>query len=246
MKKLNDVVIYVDRKGVAHNALVLQPDTDEIISLIYVTADGVAKTEFGVHHKSSDAKRENNPNVPEYILNCWKEKDEDHPAIPVDHPMFDHPFELKTKDEAGRVIQKPRPLTQAAIDEHVAHLGATETAPEPETTKEFTVDFFPPEMLVPVIPGKSFEIGDKVFLKSGSPTMKIIDIRPVHGGGNTMECEWNSTEGEAYGKQILPEGTATGGQLSGHQQTPPADDAGKGSASAEENKEDEGKKETVN
>jgi hypothetical protein len=126
MAEKASVVIYIDRASVKHKALVvgvnnLNPD---VLDVAYFDLKSDAlKTEFGVPHMSDESKKETNPELPQYSLNCWKKYGEEHLAIPVDHPANDHPFELKKQDDTGRIVAKARP----EFDKHIADVAASTT-----------------------------------------------------------------------------------------------------------------------
>ena len=118
--KMNDEVRYIDIKGVEHNALVSGFDarTEGVIDLIYVEANGYVMTKYAVPHVSHESRKENNADLPSYPLNAYKMPDEEHKAIPSDHPIHDHPFAAKEKDDDGNVIEKPRPMYEADVQAH--------------------------------------------------------------------------------------------------------------------------------
>lgn len=124
-----DVVVYIDRASVAHNALVvgvnnLNPDVLDV-TYFDLKADAL-KTEFGVPHMSDESKKESNPALPQYSLNCWKIHSEEHLVLPVDHPANDHPFEQKKQDDSGRLVAKPRP----EYEKHIAEVSTAKDAKE--------------------------------------------------------------------------------------------------------------------
>lgn len=130
MAQKGSVVLYIDRASIVFAALVvgvnnLNPD---VLDVTYFDPKTDAlKTEFGVAHMSADSKKETNPKLPQYSLNCWKESGEEHKALPSDHPANDHPFELKKQDDSGRLITKARPEFEKQVAEHNA---------EPEVTAQ--------------------------------------------------------------------------------------------------------------
>lgn len=118
--EVNHFVIYIDPNGEEHNALVtdvnqLHPD---FVSISYMDASGRHEV-YDIPHMSHPSKQEPNPNLPTFHLHCYREVSEKQTPIPADHPIFDHPFEPKTKDSDGRVIAKPRPLYDAVVRAHV-------------------------------------------------------------------------------------------------------------------------------
>lgn len=119
---INDVVVYIDAKGVEHNGLVADINQlhDGYLSLTYQDAEGRTVNVYDVAHMDHPSREETNPGLPTFHLHCWKYRGEDHTAIPADHPMFDHPFEPVTKDDDGRRIAKPRPLYDAAVADHMS------------------------------------------------------------------------------------------------------------------------------
>lgn len=122
---VNDVVVYIDRKGTPHNGLVksLNQLHEGYLSLSYQDDEGRSIDVFDVPHMDHESRQEPNPDLPTFHINCWKYPDEEHNRAPKDHPMFDHPFEPPTKDRDGRIVPKPRPLLDAAIAEHQANRG---------------------------------------------------------------------------------------------------------------------------
>jgi hypothetical protein len=101
-------VIYVDARGLEHDALVravngLNPG---YIDLAYVDADAPEgenlKTVFAVPHMDDDSQKETNPALPTIHLHVWKEHYRIHTEPASDHPMFDHPFAAPPKDEFGK------------------------------------------------------------------------------------------------------------------------------------------------
>ncbi|HEV7674389.1 MAG TPA: hypothetical protein VGQ12_07655 [Candidatus Angelobacter sp.] len=132
------VVLYIDRASVVFAALVVGVNNlnPEVLDVAYFDPKTDAlKTEFGVPHMSDDSKKETNPALPQYSLNCWKRLSEEHLALPVDHPANDHPFEQKKQDDSGRLIAKPRP----EFDKHVAEHNA-----EPDVTEQLDAAGDPP------------------------------------------------------------------------------------------------------
>jgi hypothetical protein len=123
---VNQVVIYIDPKGVPKNALVksLNQLHEGYLSLSYQDAEGRSIDVFDVPHMDDESRQEPNPDLPTFHINCWKYPDEDHNRAPKDHPMFDHPFEPPTLDDDGRRIPKPRPEFDAVVEEHQAGKAA--------------------------------------------------------------------------------------------------------------------------
>ena len=125
-------VVYIDAKGAEHEALVraLNGLNPGYATVVYVDVDAPEadnlKTVFDVPHMDDDAKKETNAALPTIHLNCWKEKHRIHNAPASDHPMFDHPFAEKQKDEFGEVIQPSRPEHEAMIAAHAASLPSAE------------------------------------------------------------------------------------------------------------------------
>lgn len=119
---INDVVVYLDTKGVEHNGLVKDVNQlhDGYLSLSYQDVEGRSIDVYDVPHFTHPSREETNPDLPTFHLHCWKNRGEDHTPIPKDHPMFDHPFEPITKDDDGRRVPKPRPMYDAVIAEHMA------------------------------------------------------------------------------------------------------------------------------
>jgi hypothetical protein len=127
---INDVVVYIDAKGVPHNALVkaLNQLHEGFISVGYQDNEGRTVDVNDVPHMSHESRQELNPDLPTFHINCCKYADEDHNRAPKDHPMFDHPFAPPTLDNDGRIIAKPRPEFEKVVAEHQA--GKAEAAPE--------------------------------------------------------------------------------------------------------------------
>jgi hypothetical protein len=118
---VNEVVVYLDAKGVPHNALVksLNQLHDGFVSVSYQDAEGRTIDVYDVPHMDHESRQEPNPDLPTFHINCWKYPDEDHNVAPKDHPMFDHRFAPPTKDNDGRIVPKPRPLLDAVVAEHL-------------------------------------------------------------------------------------------------------------------------------
>lgn len=115
-------VIYIDAGGVTHEALVIAANAlnPGLLSIVYVDVmapdgDNLKKV-FDIAH--ADTKKENNPNLPSYALNAWKEYYEEHAVIPPDHPNFDHPFKQPDLATNGQPIPIDRPITSAFEKAH--------------------------------------------------------------------------------------------------------------------------------
>jgi hypothetical protein len=117
-------VVYVDVRGAEHDALVravngLNPG---YVDLAYVDSEAPEsdnmKTVFAVPHMDDDSQKEPNPALPTIHLNVWKEHYRIHNEPASDHPMFDHPFAEKEKDEFGQVLEPARPEYEAQIAAH--------------------------------------------------------------------------------------------------------------------------------
>jgi hypothetical protein len=119
------VKVYINPQSVEFLALVQRDDPmhSGFMDLVFLN-EGAINTVFSIPHQTSGARDESNPELPRYPINCWKDVDEDHKALPADHAAFDHPFEEKKKDVAGQVVQKERPLHEQDIAEHIANLKA--------------------------------------------------------------------------------------------------------------------------
>src|SRR5271167_2064961 len=87
-------ITYVAADGKQYNALVLKVDQlhPGYVSLVAIEGEGNPVVHDSVPHMSDPSKDENNPTLPRYALNCWKEYGEEHEAPPADHPMFAHKF----------------------------------------------------------------------------------------------------------------------------------------------------------
>lgn len=115
--------MYVDGLGKEHYALVtainqLHPG---YVTLVYVDEDASErenlKTVYDVPHLS-EKNAEPNPALPSYDVHGWKEVDEEHKALPSDHPAFDHPHKLPEFDQDGTRIPIIRPEYEAEIAAH--------------------------------------------------------------------------------------------------------------------------------
>jgi hypothetical protein len=146
MKKTEEV-IYVDPQGREHKALVtaLNGLNPGYISVVYVDGDAPENENirrvYDIPHFKDSARSEHSADLPDIHLNCWKEIGEEHTAPASDHPMFDHPFAEKAKDEFGQVLEPERPEHSAMVAEHVASLPSAEdldAAADEEKAKEAT------------------------------------------------------------------------------------------------------------
>jgi hypothetical protein len=156
--ELKKSIVYIDAFGNQHDALVIAINQmhEGVISVAYVGDGGrfgaePLKFAFDIQHMSArsemttvqvsdkenpahlaafpDGVKQGNPKLPTYHLNCWKEPDEEHKALPSDHPAFDHPYDFPKADEHGYFPVKSRPEFEA---DQVAHLrmgAATESLP---------------------------------------------------------------------------------------------------------------------
>lgn len=111
--------------------------TEHYVTIVYIDAhrvesDNVVKV-FDVKHISM-LERETSPGLPSFHVNCWKYEDEDHEALPEDHPTFDHPFAQLERDQNGNTIPTGRPKFATAIADHRATSLAM--AAGAEATKE--------------------------------------------------------------------------------------------------------------
>lgn len=133
----NDLVVFIDSKGVSHNALVkafrehfdekgVLVDTEPLVTLTYNLPTGEPKEVIDVHHMDHPIKQEPNPDLPTYALHVWKYQHEDHLPVPSDHPLHDHPYELQKMDAAGVPIPKRRPQYEMHI--HLHKLSKRESA----------------------------------------------------------------------------------------------------------------------
>jgi hypothetical protein len=113
-------VLYIDPSGKEHTFLVtaLNGLNEGFISGVYVDMTAPEpdnlKSVYDIPHMSHESRQETNPDLPRYVVHCWKEKGESHLALPADHPQFDHPGEPRT-GEHGQQIVKERPLHEANI-----------------------------------------------------------------------------------------------------------------------------------
>lgn len=111
-------VVYVDAKGQEHSALAISENglNPGRVTLIYVhPVTGEVVNLFDVVHMSDPSKQENNPDLPNYSLNCWKHEDEYHQAPPSDHPIFDGTFKQPELDDNSKVIPIRRPKFDADV-----------------------------------------------------------------------------------------------------------------------------------
>lgn len=131
----NDVIAFIDSKGVTHNALVKAfrehrdekgelVDLDPLVTLTYNLPTGEPKELIDVHHMDHPIKQEPNPDLPTYALHVWKYQDEDHLVVPSDHPLHDHPYEAQKLDDAGNPIPKRRPIYEKHIQWHKQSIEA--------------------------------------------------------------------------------------------------------------------------
>lgn len=143
-------VVYIDPAGAEHDALVtaINPLHENVIDIAYVDMGAVEaenlKKVFAVVHASDPSKDEvrehpvsdaalasvgqveidGNPELPRYVINAWKYKVEEHKALPVDHPQFDHPFKQPDLAQNGEVIPVERPGFDADKAGHLAQMGS--------------------------------------------------------------------------------------------------------------------------
>lgn len=146
-------VIYLDGLGKEREATVVEinPMHPEYVTLGYFDDQGNPQKVFDVPHMSHPTRgnvtvvkdrwgkdvEQGNTDIPWYPTNCYKERDEEHPAMPADHPAFDHPFKNPEFDQDGKRIAPVRTEYEKAIAEHVAGLAAemeeaTGVAPLPD------------------------------------------------------------------------------------------------------------------
>lgn len=95
------VLIYIDAKGVEHTALLVAKDQrhEGFVSLVYINGE-VAQRLDSVAHESDPSKDEANPDLKRVALNCWKEADEVDGAL-VDRAAADYRAELQAYSEAS-------------------------------------------------------------------------------------------------------------------------------------------------
>lgn len=134
----NGPVIYIDGLGKEREATVvdINPMHPEYMTLGYFDDLGNPQKVFDVPHFTHPSRQEmqtvkdrfgnevqqGNPGLPTYPVNCYKERDEDHNALPADHPGFDHPFKLAEYDQQGTRIPVERPEYDKELAEHKAEL----------------------------------------------------------------------------------------------------------------------------
>lgn len=132
-------VIYIDGLGKEREATVvdINPMHPEYMTLGYFDDLGNPQKVFDVPHFTHSSRQEmqtvkdrfgnevqqGNPGLPTYPVNCYKERDEDHNALPADHPGFDHPFKLAEYDQQGTRIPVERPEYEKELAEHQQMVG---------------------------------------------------------------------------------------------------------------------------
>lgn len=132
----NDLVIFIDSKGVSHNALVkafrehrdeqgVLVDSEPLVTLTYNLPTGEPKEVIDVHHMDHPAKQEPNPDLPTYALHVWKYEHEEHLEVPSDHPLHDHPYEIQKFDDGGNPVPKRRPKYEMHVHLHKLSKGLT-------------------------------------------------------------------------------------------------------------------------
>lgn len=157
------LVIYIDPNGVEHEALVraVNPLNEGFATLVYVDdkapeSDNL-KTVFDVAHHHDESKDENHPDLPRFVLNCWKDVAEAHEAIPPEHPHFDHPHmamltpglqqranvqrKAELTDNAGGI---PIPPESAPVVMSPAAEVSAEPVKEPDVTTQLDAAGAPP------------------------------------------------------------------------------------------------------
>jgi hypothetical protein len=137
----NARIVFIDSKGVSHNALVKSfrehrdgnnalVHDEPLVTLTYNLPNGTPQELIDVHHMAHPHKQETNPDLPTYAIHVWKHEDEEHLEVPPDHPIHDHPFAQTKFDDAGNAVPKRRPVHEAHIAEHRARKGASAGAQE--------------------------------------------------------------------------------------------------------------------
>jgi hypothetical protein len=124
-------IIYIDGLGREHEASVV--DINQLhpgfITVGYFAEDGDTIKVYDIPHMSHESRQnvvtvldknnrpvqQGNPDLPTYPVHCWKERDEEHKALPSDHPAFDHPHKLPEFDQDGARIPIARPEYEADI-----------------------------------------------------------------------------------------------------------------------------------
>lgn len=104
---------------------------EPLATLVYLDGSNEAVTVFDVPHITHPSRQEANPALPNYPVNAWKRIDEEHKALPEDHPQFDHPHEQPKFNNDGQRILKERPK----YDGHLAAHQQT-AEPTPSTAKD--------------------------------------------------------------------------------------------------------------
>ena len=113
--KPETVIVYIDLKGLEHNALLIEEDQRHagFVSLVYLNR-GIAQRMVGVAHESHESKDESNPDLPRVALNCWREV-----AAEV-APEQPGTYVLHEGDELPEFIAKPINEAMAALHEQTA------------------------------------------------------------------------------------------------------------------------------
>lgn len=112
-----DLKIYIDPAGVSHNALVTAPNpaSPDVLDLVYVHPTDGIKQVYGILPATDPSKKENNPDLPSYPLNAWKNPGDDHLQLPADHPNNDHPFATEEQKARAKGIQLVAPIQRTDV-----------------------------------------------------------------------------------------------------------------------------------
>lgn len=175
----NDNIVFIDAKGVSHNARVqsFREHRDDkgkivhdepLVTLNYnAPPTGEPTTLIDVPHIDHPSRQENNPDLPSYPLHAWKYEDKDHLEVPADHPLHDHFNEQPVKDDQGNVIPKKRPIYESHIATHRQSKGASKwgqfimdpnMGPNPGSVRLYINPQAPPDSAVQMVDTKHFPV----------------------------------------------------------------------------------------
>jgi len=203
----NDNILFIDAKGVSHNARVqsFREHRDQKQELVHdeplVTLNynapptGEPQTLIDVPHISHPSRQENNPELPSYPLHAWKYEDEEHLQVPADHPLHDHLNEQPKLDEQGKVIPKRRPHYEMHQRMHQARtrLGDSFEHNGPDGGAQHPVKTFTTKEAFTTPPTPSVEVGhpahpDTVkFLFQCDSCGATVTRTASHNGGKQWE-----------------------------------------------------------
>lgn len=114
------VIIYIDAKGVEHTALLVAKDQrhEGFVSLVYING-GVAQRLDSVVHESDPSKDEANPDLKRIALNCWKEA------------LAGPDYSFQDAEDKINAEQSGAPLTPPEHEQMVVDEVASEQAADP-------------------------------------------------------------------------------------------------------------------